>query len=814
MNKQGKDTLNREWLRENEASEFIPYKLLLAKDTVKLNSGDLLHVIKLEGVAHESADTEDVLVWKNQINNMLRNIASKQLSITSHVVRREKGKYPGGLFSENFDDDLNEKYKANLSQNKMMVNELYLSVIYRPQAIVVPFFSKFLGQQKEVERANKQGLEKLREISDFIVSSLQHYVPRVLSTYVHNNILHSETLEFLDYLVNGDYTPRAVPKSPIKDCLSRNRVFFGKEAFEIRGVIESKVGAILGIQEYPEGTEAGLMNAMLSAPFEFILCQSFDFITKPVAIEMLQRQKGRMETTEDLAVSQVQEIDDALDQLVSNNFVFGNHHLSLTVFAENAIQLKRNLSDAHNQLADSSMVIVREDMALMAGYYAMLPGNSKYRPRISPITSINFAGFNSMHNYPQGHRTGNQWGDAVTMFKTTSGAPYYFNFHEPLDSRKAKKIKEIVRDKGADALDDNKSEQKALGNTLIIGPSGSGKTVVQGFLMSQSKKFNATQIIFDKDRGLEIFVRASKGVYSALKVGEPTGFNPFQMEDNASNSLFLSALIKKCCGGEFSNREDKEIDIAVKGVLALPQNMRRISRCLDFLDPTDEDGAYERLSKWCNEKSLSWVFDNEEDNLNLASHSMFGFDVTEFLDREEIRTPIIMYLFHKVEQLLDGRRVMMFLDEFWKLLLDPYFEEFAQNKQKVIRKQNGLMVYGTQSAKDVLNSPIAHTLVEQCATMILMPNPKAKKEDYIDGFNLTPREYEIIKTELRPNSRCFIIKKGMNSVVAQLDLAGFDNELAIISGTTDNINLLDKIRDIHGDNPDDWMPVFHQQRTS
>lgn len=805
-------TLDREWIRENESSEFIPYKLLIAEDTVKLNSGDFLQVIKLDGVAHESADHEDVLIWKDQINNMLRNIASKHLSITSHVVRREKGKYPGGVFGHDFDAGLNDKYKAHLSDKKMMVNELYLSIVYRPPAIVLSFIAKFLRQQQEVNRANRESIEKLREVTAFITSSLKPYRPEILSTYVHNDVLHSETIEFLDYLVNGDYTPRAVPRSPINECLTRNRVFFGKEAFEIRGFVDSKVGAILGIQEYPEGTEAGLMNSMLSAPFEFILCQSFNFISKPAAVEMLQRQQGRMETTEDLAVSQVQEISNALDDLVSNKFVFGQHHLSLVIFAEDRKQLKKNLSDAHNELADSSMVIVREDLALMAAYYAMLPGNAKYRPRISPIHSINFAGFNSMHNYPQGHRTGNQWGDAVTIFKTASGAPYYFNFHEPLDARKAKKIKEIVRDKGAEALDDEKSEQKALGNTLIIGPSGSGKTVVQGFLMSQSKKFNATQIIFDKDRGLEIFVRASEGVYSSLKTGKRTGFNPFQMDRTEENILFLAELIKKCCGGNFSNREEVEIDNAVRGVLDLPKNVRKIGRCLDFLDPTTEEGAYERLSKWCGSGALNWVFDNEVDTLDLKSNKMFGFDVTQFLDNETIRTPIVMYLFQRVEQLLDGRRVMIFLDEFWKLLLDQYFEDFAQNKQKVIRKQNGLMVYGTQSAKDVLRSPIAHTLIEQCATMIFMPNPKAKKEDYINGFSLTNREFEIITRGLEPNSRCFLIKKGHNSVIATLDLAGFDDELAIISGTTDNVNLVNKVIEEFSNDPKEWLPIFHQRR--
>jgi type IV secretion system protein VirB4 len=95
-----------------------------------------------------------------------------------------------------------------------------------------------------------------------------------------------------------------------------------------------------------------------------------------------------------------------------------------------------------------------------------------------------------------------------------------------------------------------------------------------------------------------------------------------------------------------------------------------------------------------------------------------AYDVTDFIDNDEIRTPVVMYLFHRIEELVDGKPLQIFLDEFWKLLLDKYFEDFALNKQKVIRKQNGIMVYGTQSASDVLKSPIAPALIEQCSTFI------------------------------------------------------------------------------------------------
>ncbi len=48
--------------------------------------------------------------------------------------------------------------------------------------------------------------------------------------------------------------------------------------------------------------------------------------------------------------------------------------------------------------------------------------------------------------------------------------------------------------------------------------------------------------------------------------------------------------------------------------------------------------------------------------------SVIGFDVTEFLEHELTRAPITLYIFHLVRQLLDGRRLVCWMDEFWRLL--------------------------------------------------------------------------------------------------------------------------------------------------
>ena len=190
---------------------------------------------------------------------------------------------------------------------------------------------------------------------------------------------------------------------------------------------------------------------------------------------------------------------------------------------------------------------------------------------------------------------------------------------------------------------------------------------------------------------------------------------------------------------------------------------------------------------------------------------MVGFDVTEFLDNDETRTPTILYLFHRIESLMDGRRIPIFMDEFWKLLDDPAFEDLARNKLVTIRKQDGFLVMFTQSPQQVLKSPIAYAIISQTATKIFLPNPEADFDDYVNGFKLTQREYEIVKS-LGEKSRQFLIKQGSNSVVAELNLRGFDDELAVLSGNTATSQLAEQLVAQLGDNPAIWLPEFHRIR--
>ena len=112
------------------------------------------------------------------------------------------------------------------------------------------------------------------------------------------------------------------------------------------------------------------------------------------------------------------------------------------------------------------------------------------------------------------------------MLVTSARSPFYFSLH------------------ASDPTDPEGGSRKDTGHTLICGPTGSGKTVFIGFLVAALSRQGATQIVFDKDRGLEILVRALGGEYCALKNGEPTGFNPLKLPPTPLNVEFLKSWLR------------------------------------------------------------------------------------------------------------------------------------------------------------------------------------------------------------------------------------------------------------------------------
>ena len=804
--------------RELLAGRHMPYTAHVAPGVVRTGQGDYVQVFRVAGIAFESADDDSVNAWHERLNALWRNLASPQLAVWVHVLRRREGAYPPGEFPAGFARELNERYRARLAGETLMVNELYVSLVYRPQPTVVGAAMLKLFRRADRETLKRECVEALEacgKLKQQLVAGLAAYEPEALGIERDaSGRPRSALLGFLGVLVNGERQVWTLPQAPIAEVLPTSRLLFGAEAMEYRTPSETRLGAFLGIKEYPTPTSPGMVNRLLTAPFPLVLTQSFAFLPKSTAQGLLSRQYHRMTNSGDLAVSQAEALKVALDQLSGNEFVMGDHHFSLQVLTEpqpaeaesgdGLRRLNESVALARAWLGETGMVVAREDLALEAAFWAQLPGNFGFRPRKSPVTSRNFAGLAPLHNVPTGRASGNHWGEALAMFRTSARSPYYFSLH------------------ASDPREADGGSRRDTGHTFICGPTGSGKTVFLGFCVAMLAKAGATQVVFDKDRGLEILVRAMGGSYRPLRFGVPTGFNPLALPADAETREFLREWLKTLAsrpGRGLTVREEADLEQALAGTLALPVESRRLSRLVEFLDPTDAEGVHARLARWCAAEGgeYAWVFDGEAGDEQLIEGTqggaapIFGFDVTEFLEVAAIRTPVTQYLFHLVRRMLDGRRLVVWMDEFAKLLSSPAFEAFARDGLKTWRKLNAVAAFATQSPSDVLASPIARTLVEQTPTKVLFPNLEAQRAEYVDGFGLTEREFELIARELTPGSRRFLLKQGFQGVVCELDLKGFDHELAVISGRAENVALVERLIAEHGEAPAAWLEAFREQ---
>ncbi|MBA3668633.1 MAG: VirB4 family type IV secretion/conjugal transfer ATPase [Sphingomonas sp.] len=772
--------------REKHVGDHLPYLAQVDEHTIVTRDRLAMQVIRLEGLPFETIDEVQLEIRKIARDAMLQAVGSARFALVHHVIRRIVDPALEGDFDDPFSAALDKAWSERLATRKLYVNDLYLTIIVRPLAGRAGAAERMLdlvGSRRARSGEDRADLRQLNQAREAVLASLEPYNPTLLGTYEIPSGLASEPAEFLATLINGTSSPVLLPQGELAHAIARRRVSFGADAIEF-GPLDgdpSQVAAILSVKDYPSETRAGMLDDLYRLPFEMVVTQSFAVVDRGPALERMDLALRRMRSADDAAVSLRSELALAKDDVAAGRSLFGEHHLTVLLKAATLAELDITVGEVQATLSEAGFVAVREELGLEAAFWAQFPGNFNYIARRALVSSANFAGFASAHNFPVGQASGNHWGDAVTLFETTSAGPYFFNFH-----------------------------RGDLGNFTIIGPSGSGKTVVLGFLLAQARRFAPRTIFFDKDRGAEIFLRAIGGIYDTLRPGNPTRLNPLALPDTPGNRRFLTDWVAKMVTGEGDPPTVEEaswISDAIDANYASPPANRRLRHLAELFrgrGRASGNDLYARLAPWHSEGAHAWLFDNAVDGLELDADTI-GFDMTAILDQPALRSPTMLYLFHRVEERLDGKPTIIVVDEGWKALDDEVFVARIRDWEKTIRKRGGIVGFATQSASDALESKIASAIIEQAGTQIFMANASAQATDYIEGFGLTQHEFELVRS-IPETARAFLVKHGAESVVVRLNLASEPDLLTVLSGRERTVRLLDGIRDKVGDAPDAWLP--------
>ncbi|MBT9446688.1 MAG: VirB4 family type IV secretion/conjugal transfer ATPase [Hyphomonadaceae bacterium] len=795
--------------REKSASDYIPYACHLDAETIVTRDGLLIAVIALDGFAAETADEAELAHRRNVRDLAVRSLGTSEWAVTAHVLRRLITPTIAEPVIGAYAAALDERYSAALAERRLFVDRHYLTLIRRPLQGHVGLIEEFGRLVRGTGSADAQARDRqvarraMTEAARAMMATLDHYGARLLTTTERDGVLWSEPLGFLSALVNGVlpvHEALPLPSGDLAGAIPQRRLVFRNETLESRGatVRDTHFAAAISVREYAPRTWPGMLDTLLALPHALTVTQSFALVDRPVAIARMRGVQARMRGADDAAATLAVELSVAADDAAAGRSAFGLHHLTIMPQAETPAALDRAVADVIACLADGGIIGVREDLGLEPAFWAQLPGNFSFIARKALVSSANFAGLASLHGRSSGPaRT--HWGPPVALLETTNNGPYRFSFH--------------VGD---------------LGNTTVIGPSGSGKTVLLNFLVAQSSRIPDRRVVFfDKDRGAEIAIRALGGRYRILKPGTPAGLSPLARADTAADQAFLTAWLARLArGGDGAPLQAQDMSIlndAVAALAQVPTDARRLSAMAPLFAGHERamPGALaNRLSRWHGRGDRAWLFDAGEAMAPLFQNTAIeAFDLTHVFDDADARTAALMVLFHEVEKSLDGRPTLIVLDEAWRLLDDPVFETQIKDWEKTIRKKNGVLVFATQSAQDAVQSRVGPAIIEQSPTQIFFPNLKADEASYREGFGLTARELEIVRS-LPDVSRAFLLKQGRTSVVVRLDLTGLDEDLAVLSGRAETIALLDRIRDDLGDaegggradDPAIWMPEFHRRR--
>jgi type IV secretion system protein VirB4 len=767
--------------KEAHAGERLPYRALLDENTVLLRDGSIMLSLVVPGISFETAETVELNAHTATREVLLRSSLDARFVLYHHVIRRKVQVQLDGSFSDPLAGHLDNLWREKLASGALFVNDQFVTLVRRPARGKTGWVDRVSRLMKsrggEDPGPDAQDLRDLRGAANAMVATLGAYGARLLGDYQGVSGRCSEVLELISALYNGEMRPvrKPSPHTDIGNMLPYRRINFGLDALELKDAGGSSFAALLSLKDYPDSTAPGITDNLLRIPCEMVLTESYAPLDRQISRERIDLALRRLRSADEDAVAERVELHAARDALGAGAVGFGDHHLSVLVRSSDLEGIDQLTASCAAALGESGAIAVREDVNLEAGFWGQLPGNEAFLVRRALISSANMACFGSLHGFSMGQAEGNHWGDPVTILETTSATPFFFNFHNG-----------------------------DLGNFTVIGPSGSGKTVVMNFLAAQAQRFEPRTILFDKDRGAELFVRGIGGRYSRITSGEPTGFNPLALPDCAVNRAFLRdwlGVLLAASGPE----ELATIASAVDAAYSNDPKLRRLSYFRELLAgsrrPQPDDLAH-RLDAWIGSGEHAWLFDNDQDHLDLSARTL-GFDMTALLETPRLRTPVMMYLFHRIEERLDGLPTMILIDEGWKALDDEVFAARIRDWLKTLRKRNALVGFATQSARDALDSRIASALVEQTATMIFMPNARAREEDYCGGFGLTEHELSVIRT-LPAHSRCFLIRQPDASVVVRLDLSGMPEVLTMLSGRESSVRRLDALRQVHGDAPSAW----------
>ena len=752
---------------KNKLSTYIPWIAMIDEGVILNKNGTFQKTLKFRGYDLDSATIYELQNSNGRLNNILARFEGNW---TMHIeARRVHSKEYESTEIENFalkliDDERKNKFQSGT----YFESEYYLTLTYLTSVDTEKKLKNFFIEEEKTAENIDKSLENFKKEFKEIKGLFKDLFLEV------QELSKEETYEYLHSCVSIKNHKIIVPEVPmyISNYLCDSDMVGG-----LKPKLGNKHMRCISLQGFPNFTVPCMFDELNRLGFEYRWVTRFMFLSKQEALSKLEKKwkatfSGRismlkrvmMELTGDKeptkidedALEKADEINTQLNLTRADILAQGFYCCAIVVYGDTSEEVDDRALEIEKTINKLGFITINETVNCVETFLGAIPGNIYNNVRTPILNTVSLC-----HLLPTSSVwAGDKWNKELNMpplvyTQTKGSTAFRFNLH--------------VGD---------------IAHTCIIGPTGAGKSTALGLINAQYKKYPNSQVfIFDKGGSARILTYAVGGTFFDLGVDNLT-FQPLRgigiLKDNLEEEERKMKSSKEKNGGIFSELDKQKIlnkekerayrelewanewvlEIFIQENIELNQVQKtKIWQALELLATSEEKfrtisnlrtslndrELKDTLEKYTIKGALGRYFDSDEENFTFSDWQVF--EMEKIMNVKSAVTPLLSYLFHKVEEKLTGPPSLIVLDECWLFFDNEQFAGKIREWLKVLRKKNTGVIFATQELGDIMNSKLFTTILDACLTKIFLPNANAMSDNYsviYRKFGLNGKEIEII----------------------------------------------------------------------
>ena len=739
---------------KGKLSSYVPWICLIDKGVVLNKNGTLQKTLKYRGYDLDSSTVYELKNINAKLNDVIKRLG-QGWSLNVEARRKRCTDYIEAKNEILAIDIIEKERKLNFLENEHFESEYYLTIVQ----LIPTDNSKKVGEIF-LEYAKKS------EILDKTLENFNKEFKKILNLFKEiflevTELDDEETYTYLHSCVSTKTDKVVVPEIPyaMANYLCDSDLVGG-----LKPKLRGKEIRCISIQGFPNYTVPGFFDVLNRLNISYRWITRFLILSKLEALSKMERkyknifsqrlslfQRVYAELTGEKEENSRKLNEDALNKanevrtqiaLTTGDYVSqGFYTCTLIVDGDSIDEVEERVDVISKTINNMGFITIEESINSVEAFLGSIPGNITNNIRMPILNTITLSHLLPVSSVWGGDSWNKHLNAPPLIYTKTKGStPFRFNIH----------------------IED-------IGHSAIVGPTGYGKSVLLGLIASSFIKYKDSRVyFFDKDASSRVLTYAVGGEFHDLGNDE-LSFQPLANIEIVEEKEWAYGWILEILEQEnvkVSPTQKEKIWKALDNLAKTPIELRTIS---NFYTSVNDREIKEALIPYKIGGALGKYFDSDKDTLNFSRWQVF--EMNQVINNKKGITPLLSYIFRRIENSLDGNPCIIILDECWMFFDNPIFAAKIREWLKVLRKKNCSVIFATQELGDILNSKLFTTVLDACQTKVFLPNPNAFADNYIpiyQKFGLNKTEIEIISKATKKKEYYYKSTKG--SRLFELDL--------------------------------------------